>query len=197
VSQALIDAAATLFSERPSGRVTVREIASRANVNPTLVHRYFGTKQHLMRAAMEQSQRHIAARLTDVADVRRDLGVLFHATLDEKEFIAALARASLDGVLPDFPTGYPTMGGLLRLLEARLDGGASPGRLDPRVVVACLGAATLGYALFGEFILRGTRLNDEPHDLVEDAIVDVLSEIVGLALADPGRARDTRSEEAV
>ena len=64
VSQALIDAAAELFAERPSGRVTVREIAARADVNPALVHRYFASKQNLMRAAMEQSQRAIAANLS-------------------------------------------------------------------------------------------------------------------------------------
>ena len=62
VSQALIDAAAELFAERPSGRVTVREIAARADVNPALAHRYFGSKQNLMRAAMAQSQRAIAAQ---------------------------------------------------------------------------------------------------------------------------------------
>ena len=70
-SRALVDAAATLFAERPSGRVTVREIAARAGVNPTYVHRYFGGKQNLMRAAMEKSQRAIAANITGMADVRQ------------------------------------------------------------------------------------------------------------------------------
>ena len=119
-AEALIDAAAELFAERPSGRVTVREIAARADVNPALVHRYFGSKQNLMRAAMEQSQRAIAANLSQMTDVRRDLGLLYRATVGEKEFVAVLARASLDGVLPEFPAGYPTMGGLVERIEAEL-----------------------------------------------------------------------------
>jgi len=192
VSRALIDAAAALFSERPSGHVTVREIAARAGVNPALVHRYFGTKDHLMRTALERSQRQIATRIAQIEDVRRDIGVLFHATLDEKEFVAALARASLDGVLPDFPAGYPTMSGLVAELERALDGQTSAGRHDPRVIVACLGSLTLGFALFGEFILRGTRLDGEDRDRVERAIVDVLREVVALAL-EPGETRPSSS----
>ncbi len=120
VSRALIDAAAELFAERPSGRVTVREIAARADVNPALVYRYFGSKQNLMRAAMEQSQRAIAANLPQVTDVRHDATLLYRATMGEREFVAVLARASLDGVLPDFPAGYPTMGGLVERIEADL-----------------------------------------------------------------------------
>ena len=45
VSQALIDAAAALLADHASGRVTVRDIAALADVNPTLVHRYFGSIQ--------------------------------------------------------------------------------------------------------------------------------------------------------
>ena len=47
----------------------MREIAARADMNPALAHRYFGSKQNLMRAAMEQSQHAIAAQ--PLADDRR------------------------------------------------------------------------------------------------------------------------------
>jgi AcrR family transcriptional regulator len=180
-SRALVDAAATLFAERPSGRVTVREIAAEAGVNPTYVHRYFGSKQNLMRAAMEQSQRAIAANLSRMTDVRRDLGLLYQATVGEKEFIAVLARASLDGALPDFPAGYPTMAGLVERIQAEIADGTLAGERDPRVIVACLGSLTLGYALFGRFVRRGTGLEDVPDEDLEAAIIDVLREIAGLA----------------
>ncbi len=189
-SRALVDAAATLFAERPSGRVTVREIAARADVNATFVHRYFGTKMNLMRAAMEQSQRAIAARVDEVADVRGDIDVVFRELLGQKEFIAVLARASLDGVLPEFPAGYPTMTALRRRIEdARgvTPGGpdAPPSAHDPRVVVACLGALTLGYGVFERFVRRGTGLDTVPDDQVEGAILDVLRAIVADAFEGP------------
>jgi len=183
VSRALIGAAAELFAERPSGRVTVREIAARAGVNPALVHRYFGSKQDLMRAAMARSQDAIAAHLAQMTDVRRDLGALYRATVGEKEFVAVLARASLDGVLPEFPGGYPTMAGLVERFERELRT-APAGRHDPRVVVACLSSLTLGYALFGEFVRRGTGLDERPSDELDAASQDVLREIAGLAFSD-------------
>lgn len=185
VSRALVTAASTLFAERPSGRVTVREMACRADVNPALVYRYFGNKQTLMRAAMERSQRQIASKIEGVADIQEDVGVIFHATVDEKEFVAALARSLLDGVLPDFPAGYPAMTSMVRRIHQRLAAGGAEGgsgRHDPRVVVACLGSLVLGYALFGSFIRRGTGLAEEPLDWIDDQITTLLHEIVGLAL---------------
>jgi AcrR family transcriptional regulator len=186
----LVDAAAALFAERPSGHVTVREIAARAGVNATFVHRYFGRKEDLMRAAMEQSQRAIAARVDEVVDVRRDLDVVFRELLGRKEFIAVLARASLDGVLPEFPAGYPTMTALRRRIEdargaAPGDPGVPPNAHDPRVVVACISALTLGYGVFERFVRRGTGLDTLPDDQVEAAILDVLRAVVALALDGP------------
>lgn len=55
VRAAVLVAADELFAERPPGAVTVREIAERAQVNHALVHRYFGTKEDLMRAVLEHN----------------------------------------------------------------------------------------------------------------------------------------------
>jgi AcrR family transcriptional regulator len=177
VSQALVEAAAALFAERASGRVTVRDIAARADVNPALVHRYFGTKQNLMGAAMEKAQRHVVTQIDLMPDVLQGASTVFHAALQEREFIAALARATLDDVLPDFPGGYPSMRRLVQRFEAELEGLGIRGQHDPRVVVACLTSLMMGYALFGQFIRRGTGLDGEPIDQVEAAIVEVLRDI--------------------
>jgi AcrR family transcriptional regulator len=177
VSQALVEAAAALLAEHASGHITVRDIAARADVNPTLVNRYFGSKQNLMQAAMEKSQRTVATKVEEMVDVVQGAEAVFRATLAEKEFVAFLARASLDGVLPDFPAGYPAMSRLVQRFEAELEERGIRGRHDPRVVVACLTSVAMGYALLGEFIRRGTGLDGEPADQVEAAIVEVLRDV--------------------
>ena len=73
-----------------------------------------------------------------------------------------------------------TMSGLVERIEAELRS-VPAGRHDPRVVVACLSSLTLGYALFGEFVRRGTGLDDRPSGELDAAIQDVLREIAGLA----------------
>jgi len=181
VCQALVMAAAALFGERASGHVTVRDIAARADVNPALVHRYFGTKQRLMRAAMEKSQRTITTEIDEMADVLQGAGDVFRATLAEKEFIAFLARSSLDGVLPDLPAGNPAMRRLVQRFEAEAEKRGTRGRHDPHVVVACLSCLVMGYALFGQFIRRGTGLDGEPDERVEAAIVEILRDMAGSA----------------
>ena len=63
------------------GRVTVRDIATRAGVNTTFVHRYFGSKRNLMRAAMGRAQDRLAMRIGEVPDVVDGAAAIVHATL--------------------------------------------------------------------------------------------------------------------
>jgi AcrR family transcriptional regulator len=183
VSEALIEAAAALASERGSGHVTVRDIATRAGVNATFVHRYFGSKQNLMRAAMQHAQERLASRIEEVPDIVEGAAAIVHATLQERELIATLTRAALDGVFEDVPAGNPAMAALVeRFMREATDRG-SGGRHDPRVVVACLSAATVGYALLGDYIRRGTGLDDRPDDEVEGLLVEVLRDVARLAFS--------------
>jgi hypothetical protein len=59
-----------------------------------------------MRAAMSRAQQHILEQVEDMPDVE-DGGAVFRASLQEREFIAALARATLDGVFTGVPAGSP------------------------------------------------------------------------------------------
>jgi len=183
VSEALIEAAAALASEHGSGHVTVRDIATRAGVNATFVHRYFGSKQNLMRAAMQHAQERLASRIEEVPDIVEGAAAIVHATLQERELIATLTRAALDGVFEDVPAGNPAMAALVeRFLREATDRG-SGGRHDPRVVVACLSAATVGYALLGDYIRLGTGLDDRPDHEVEALLVEVLRDVARLAFS--------------
>jgi len=50
--EAILDAARRAFAEQGYQRVTVRDVAKLAGVDPALVHHYFGTKQDLFVAAV-------------------------------------------------------------------------------------------------------------------------------------------------
>lgn len=49
----ILDAARAAFAEYGFERATIREIARRAEVDPALVHHYFGSKDHLLIAAVD------------------------------------------------------------------------------------------------------------------------------------------------
>jgi AcrR family transcriptional regulator len=63
----LIHAAQALMAARPSGRITVREIAARAGCDVALVNYYFGSKEGLFDAALDaalEEIRHLLEALT-------------------------------------------------------------------------------------------------------------------------------------
>lgn len=184
VSRALIDATLALLGDRMSGRVTVRAIAARAGVNPALVHRYFGTKEQLTRAALEEAQRHLVTEIAEMPRVLDGAASVFHASQQERALVASFARATLDGVLGGLPVENPAMRRLVERFEAELEERGGRGRHDPRVVVACLSSLTMGYVLFGELVRRGTGLDGEPQEEVEAAIVEVLRDIAASTFRD-------------
>jgi TetR/AcrR family transcriptional regulator len=55
VRNALLEAARSLFSQRAFKAVSVRELAATAKVNPAMVNYYFGDKQGLYEAMVEES----------------------------------------------------------------------------------------------------------------------------------------------
>jgi AcrR family transcriptional regulator len=62
--EAILAAGSELFARRPYDQVGVREIAARAQVDPALVIRYFGSKENLFLEAMI-----LPANLTELMDL--------------------------------------------------------------------------------------------------------------------------------
>lgn len=184
VARALVDATAELLAERSSGQVTVRDIAARADVNVALIHRYFGSKRNLVGAAVAEAQRRMVAEVDGMPDALTGATSVFHAALQEHQLVATLARATLDGALDDLPPGQPAIGRLVERFEAEAAARGHRPRYDLRLLVACLSAATMGYALFGGLIRSAAGLGEEPEEQVEAAIIGMLQDLAGSALGD-------------
>ena len=57
--RALIEAAQAILAARPAGKLTVREVAARAGCDVALVNYYFGSKEGLLAAALEDALREL------------------------------------------------------------------------------------------------------------------------------------------
>jgi AcrR family transcriptional regulator len=158
----------------------VRRIAAEAGVNPSLVSRYFGSKDNLVRSVVERSQLRIAARVVSTDDARASTESVLKSVWVEKEFVAILARACLDDTLSELPSGYHAMRGFLEHLTEESHAARADG-VDPRIVVACLASLALGYGLFGEFIRRGSQLEEWPSEEIEAGLIEVSRRIVDMA----------------
>lgn len=156
VRVSLIAAATELFSQRGPANVSVREVAGVANVNHGLVHHYFGSKDGLLRAVLDDLGARVAAAVTDgdpEATLRdADGPVARHARI--------VAQLLLEGRNPaDIQTAFPTVDALAAALRAR---GWSTDAASQRAVLAA--SLAMGWQLFAPFLERAGGLAEAPGD---------------------------------
>ena len=115
-TEAILDAAEKLFSERGFTAVTVRDIAAEAGVSHALVHRYLGSKAEIYRAMLARNE-------GAIVDAASDQGELLTATsLMLREGLAHQRRYGA----PDRPLGAARS--LLRADGRQVRGHGATGR---------------------------------------------------------------------
>jgi AcrR family transcriptional regulator len=162
---ALVEALRELLRDRPAGAISVREIAARAGVNHGLVHRYFGSKEALVREAVSR----IAAQVHSARPPEAGLSAwsyqLFRAHPDLPVIVA---RCCLDGPLEELALAAPPPVQLERIvapIRALFDRTGIP--VDGHVANALGTAALLGWFVFRPLLDRGYGL---PADADEQAL---------------------------
>ncbi len=149
-----MDAAIQLFAEHGLASVTIRQIASRAGVNPGLIHRYVGGRDELIRLAMAKASADLATELEAVGQpfvdrsaespVARYEQLLAHLVLEDHD----LATIPLDYPLGTFVVDRIEQGGELDDRAARLR-------------AASVVALDLGWRLLEPLVCTASRLTDE------------------------------------
>ncbi|MCX7620768.1 MAG: TetR/AcrR family transcriptional regulator [Acidimicrobiales bacterium] len=153
VKRALLDAGRQLFAVRGPNSVSVRELAAVAGVNHGLVHRYFGSKDGLLGAVLDDLAHQIADTVTsELQPIDLD-----DSTVDA--YWRVLARAILDGRDPaTLQSDFPTVRALVA--KGRADG-HSPSASRERA--AHVLALELGWRMFKPFLAAATGLRlDDP-----------------------------------
>ncbi len=100
----ILAAALTRFRKHGFDRTTMREIADDAGVALGGAYYYFPSKDAIVLAYYDQTQRLVASRVTDVfaktTDVRERLGAAFHTRLDvlarDRKLLSGLFRSIAD-----------------------------------------------------------------------------------------------------
>jgi AcrR family transcriptional regulator len=167
--------------------VTIRRIAETAGVNHALVHRYYGTKDELLAAVLEQEAEFFAAIVDGCPDADTAASALFDALLHRRDFVTMLTRATLSG---RSATRRSFESGALHRLVVKVDeaehkrrpaadGGRSSttgtaGTVErsdtarSRNAVAAYAALMLGWSVFQEFLAAAVLLDsDEVTDATE------------------------------
>ena len=169
--EAILAAARDLFAANGFDRTTIRAVATRAEVDPALVHHYFGTKDQLLAASLELPMDPVAL-LGDLGGdperageelVRRVLG-LWESDPETRRRLVALLRTGIS---------HDHAAALLRDLFGRtilavLQGFVVADRPDLR---AALAGTQLGGLILGRYLVGVPA--------VADASVEELVAVVG------------------
>lgn len=154
VRAALVAAADELFGERGPDRVSVREVAERANVNHALLHRHFGSKDQLLYEVLAGHAANFRMALEDAADGGSGQVRMFDSMLSTPAFVRIMAHMQLSGAkMSDWVVPN---GGLARLLELMHSGSD---RRD-RLLAAAMTALSMGWVLFEDFLLPASSFSD-------------------------------------
>lgn len=152
VRAALLSAARQAFSQHGFRAASLRAIARQADVNPAMVHYYFGNKKGLYRAMLAEVLEPVVERLTDLSDAGDDECAfpervlrLYAETMREEPWLPSLMVR--DVLAADGPArrvfidliGQRVGGTVLPgLIEKEMRAGHLRGDLDPRLTALSL-----------------------------------------------------------
>jgi AcrR family transcriptional regulator len=176
---ALVAAATELFAARGPDGVSLREIAARAGLNYGLIHQYVGSKDELLRLVIAQSTATTAARFAQAAGVDEALELLQGPVGGDRPYPRLLAWAILQGRDPGELAGpSPALPRLIEMLPRpeTLDDLTD----DPRLRAAAVAALTLGWSLFGPFVLKAAELDEVAPDEAQLAVQSLARRIAGI-----------------
>ncbi|MHB1138955.1 MAG: TetR/AcrR family transcriptional regulator [Microthrixaceae bacterium] len=175
---ALLDAATEIVTETGSPNVTVREVAARAGINHGLVHRYFGTKDTLIAAVIDEIAARVARELTD------DSGEAVIAG-DEAGTLARLIGSAMVAGSNDIGDGdrpHPVADVLVERCRTR--SGLSEDAA--RVAAAQVVALTLGWRLNEPFLVSACGLDDHDVDDLRRELFRTCQRVVA-SMEEPAR----------
>jgi AcrR family transcriptional regulator len=177
VKEALIQSAATLFSEKGVDAVSLRMIADHAGVNHGLIHRHFGSKEMLRRETQEKLSADVRSEIGEPDDLVEILFRALKVIREHDKFWRVMARTLLDDrdhgeIQRDFP--------FVKKLVERVAGEQKADRIttavDAKSIVASFLAYGLGMMVFKGYILPAVDLDkDSPDDVIEKLNLQLLS----------------------
>lgn len=154
VRRALLDAAATVFVERGVHRVSLRDIATEANVHPALIGRYIGSRDDLVLAVFDD----LSAQLASEVEASPLSGQGYGPDSVMGRWVRIAGELVIEGRPLVGRAGFnPVLAMAKTLAEGYgLDEAAA------RVRAAQIVAAALGWRIFEDYLIEAGQLDDVP-----------------------------------
>ncbi len=168
VRSAILDAASRRFA-RHGTKASLRDIAADAGVNLGLIHRHFGNKDDLLRAALTHHASAGAVMVLDEPDLAAAIRRIFQDSSEGTPYLRIVAWLLLEGVpIANYQDRFPTVDSL----RARAGDAAQ----ELRLMLAF--AASYGWAVFGEQLLAAFGRDAADHEALTARLATLAAGLV-------------------
>lgn len=175
--QAILLAAADLFATKGPAKVTLREIAAKADVSYGLIHRFYRTKENLLVAVMQLLVSYGGERLTGEQDVYAAIENSFGADLDSGQFGRMLTWSIFEGTPPDQLLAGARSSGYRTQIDALWDHPVEPQvrrEFDSNVLAALLMLVGSVWNFYEPYLRELSDNPDRTSQELRDEITDML-----------------------
>lgn len=184
VREEILQAADDLLAERMPSEVSVRDVAERAGVQHSVVHRHFETKDRLLAEVVKRTAATYADAIADGDDPAEGFvtGMAFMA--DHTGSFTALARAVASSAVRDGIDRFPGFAAHMGRLDpdgehtGPVSATAPDGTVDPRSLAAALMALTSGWAMLEDWWLASGGIDADDRETVRAQIATIIEDIV-------------------
>jgi AcrR family transcriptional regulator len=163
VRRAVLDASASLFSERGVDGVSLRDIASHANVHLDLIRQYIGNRDDLVRATFDDLSDQLALEILE----RPLEGHGFDRERVIVKWTRVMASVLLSGRKDLLGHGFNPVMALARTLES----GYGLDHTSARLRAAQITATALGWRVFEEYLITSAELEDFSLETLHNELV--------------------------
>ena len=178
IIEAILQATEKLLAKHSPTEISLRQIAKSANINHSLIHRYFGTKENVILAVHERIIDKLGAQFSAIDSLDGNVERLFEINEKNPSRRILLARAMLDGADPHLIRHhFPIMHQFIELLKKKKLEAAEPTAYDAETVAAFLAGAVMGWFLYEPFLLASTGLEQRDKNKVHSQIIEILEKI--------------------
>src|SRR6478609_8879507 len=135
--------------------ISIRQIAEKADVPHSVIGRYFGSKDELIRSSIDSTlpaDRDVAEQFVSAEQAVR---AAFESAFERPERIRILAQLLQEGMDPrDIRSEAPMMKALVKLLQEQ-----EPTHADPQIIAATVFAVSFGLVLTEDYIVDHAGLD--------------------------------------
>jgi AcrR family transcriptional regulator len=183
VREEILQAADELLAERMPSEVSVRDVAERAGVQHSVVHRHFATKDQLLAEVVQRTAARYAEAISETDDPAEGFVTGMTYMADHRASFTALARTVASSAVRGDIDRFPGLATHLHRLDPDADrvgplAEGPPGSVDPRALAAALMALTSGWAALEDWWLASSGFGTSDRDAVRAQVATIIEELV-------------------